>query len=377
MAYSSQEVNSLTYRFIIAVSAILLGSAFFSIYQNSDQPVLPARIRELPLHELAARNGLSLGTYVDKNALSESQYKSIVRRDFNLVVVDGQSNWHFKDGSLRPGLNDYDFSRVDELVKFAQAGNKPIRMHNLIWGEEKWLPDWLKNGSYTQAELREIMSDHIATVAGNYRGEVREWTVVNEAFSRSQNAEGNRDWWADKLGKEYINEAFLAARRADPNAVLILNDIGNETINPVSDAMYEHVKEMIRTGVPIDGIGMQMHINGNNPPTREAVERNMQRFGELGLQVYITEFDVNMAEIKGGDNFREDRQAEIYEDMIRACMARAECVNFSIKGVTDKVNHYSETGVEGAMPLPFDEDYKPKKAYTALRFALGTRSLAD
>lgn len=54
----------------------------------------------------------------------------------------------------------------------------------------------------------------------------------------------------------------------DPNAVLILNDFGNDTKNSVSDAMYDYIKDAKTRGVPIDGIGMQMHIGGANPPKK-------------------------------------------------------------------------------------------------------------
>jgi endo-1,4-beta-xylanase len=169
---------------------------------------------------------------------------------------------------------------------------------------------------------------------------------------------------------DYIDEAFYAARAADPSAKLFLNDFQNEGKNDVSDAMYAYVKDAKARGVPIDGVGFQMHIDGTHPPVKNEVVSNMKRFGELGVEVYVTEFDVNMNDVKADDKAKNKIQADTYYDMMRACIESGHCHSFAILGITDKETWYNYLGLADARPLPFDRAYNPKPAYYSFRNAL-------
>ena len=45
-------------------------------------------------------------------------------------------------------------------------------------------------------------------------------------------------------------------------------------------------------GVPIHGVGLQMHIDAANYPSPAAVAANVRRLADLGLKVNISEMDV-------------------------------------------------------------------------------------
>jgi len=248
----------------------------------------------------------------------------------------------------------------------------PVRMHHYIWGEKRWLPTWLKEGNYSKADLLKLIEDHIKTVGGRYKGRVREWTVVNEAFTRKLGVKELDDWWGERLGEEYIDKAFQWAREADPNSVLILNDFNNEVQNEVSDLTYDYVKRALAKGVPIDALGMQMHLDGSNPPSKEAVKTNMRRFADLGLKIYITEFDVNMHDLYLPEEEEFVIQAKVYRDMVEACLEVGNdiCKDFGLLGITDKQSWYRGIGINDAIPLSFDKNYNPKPAFFAIRDAL-------
>jgi endo-1,4-beta-xylanase len=350
---------------------VIAGLAFVWYIRDKAPSVDVAELPTPSLAYLAQKQGIDLGVYVARDRMDEHQYVDIARDQFGFVVIDGQPNWQFEDGQLRPGPDKYDYSRIDEVLAFAKKHNKPVRMHHFVWGEEKWLPDWLKNGNYSQEEVMELMKQHILTVGDHYKDEVREWTVVNEAFTRGMGVNGLRDWWKDATwGQAYISEAFRWARQADPDVVLILNDFGNEVQNANSDAMYEQVKRMMADDVPIDAIGMQMHIDGTKPPAKKDVIANMQRFAELGVKTYVTEFDINMNDVAGDEEHKEREQARIYYEMLRACIESKVCPSFAYLGITDRESWYNELGVSNAMPLYFDRDYQPKPAFYAIRDAL-------
>jgi endo-1,4-beta-xylanase len=343
-------------------------SLLFLLYAVSRSP-LP-ELPDPPLKDLAIKHGVEVGNFAIRNRIKEPEYSHILTTDYTLALADNTPNWYFTDGGLRPSRDTYYFDHMDEVVGYAENNGMNIQAHHYLWGEKKWLPQWLKNENYTEDELYQIIDDHIMTVGARYSGKIKEWTVVNEAFSRGQNIYGLHDWWADATGsKEYIDRAFITARKADPKSKLILNDFGNESFGAISDEMFEYIKDARTRGIPIDGLGMQMHIDGTNPPKKADVIKNMQRFREVGIEVYVTEFDVNMNDVKANAKEKNQKEADIYYDMARACIESKACISFALLGITDKETWYNYMGLSDPRPLPFDKNYKPKPAYFALRRA--------
>lgn len=362
--------------FSIGLAIIISGVAFgVYVFLKDDDPYVSQPLPELPvppLKELAEERGIKIGSFASLKYLRERPYSEILATEFEYAIIDGEPNWQFEDFTLRPSRDKFDFSHLDQVFDFADQNNMPVRVQHLVWGDEKWLPDWLKTGNFSNEELFDILRDHIQTVAGRYKGQVREYTVVNEAFSRKLETGGNKDWWGERLGTDYIDASFTWAREADPTAVLLLNDFGNETEGQIANLMYEYVRDARARGVPIDGIGMQMHIDSERAPSRQEVADNMRRFGALGLKVYVTEFDVNMHSFSGSEDERNARQASIYYDLLGACIDVGSdiCPNFGFLGLVDRQSWYRGIGIEDAYPLMFNDDYSPKPAFFSVRSAL-------
>lgn len=352
---------------VVVVTGAVVAAGITYRLKQPRTPDLP----QPPLKELAAKHDLQIGNFAMYSYLNVKPYTDILTQQYDFVLADNTPNWYFTDGGMRPSPTTYNFKQLDEVVGFAKKNNMPVEAHHYVWGEEKWLPDWLKNGNYTPEQLKQLIHDHIMTVGTHYNGQIQQWTVSNEAFSRGQHANGLNDWWTDNIGDmSYIDDAFRWARQADPNAVLILNDFGNEAENPISDAMYTYIKEAKARGVPIDAVGMQMHIDGRHPPTKEAVIRNMQRFGDLGVKVYVTELDVNMNDVKTDAEGKDKIQSDIYYEMTRACIESTVCPSFAQLGITDQETWYNHLGLPDPRPLMFDRQYQPKPAYFSFRDAL-------
>jgi endo-1,4-beta-xylanase len=322
------------------------------------------------LKDLAAQHNIQLGNYASLKRLNDKPYTNILTSQYSFVTVDGELNWTFNDGSLRPTATTYDFTNPDAAFAFAQSHQLPVQGHHLVWGEEKWLPDWLKKGNYSKDDLLNLIHEHIQAVVGHYKGQVREWSVVNEPFSRAQHVYGLHDWWADHIGDQsYIDQSFIWAHQADPQAKLFIGDFNNEEQNSISDAMYNYVKGAKARHIPIDGIAMQMHLDGTRPINKEGSIQNMQRFGRLGLKVYVTELDVNMSFLKASPAQRDQTEAQIYHDAARACIESKVCVSFASLGISDKESWYNDLGFKNADPLLFDSRYRPKPAFYSFRDA--------
>ena len=355
----------------VAVIIVVAGLIFIQFVFFYQSPVHLTGLRQQPLKTLAANHNIELGNFAIPSRITEAPYNYLLTSQFNLALLDNQPNWHFTDVDLRPTPTTFNFSRIDQVVNYAIANHMAIQAHHLVWGDQKWLPDWLKNGRYSSSQLLGIMHNHISVVAGRYNGKIETWSVVNEAFSRAQHLYGLHDWWADHISSQgYIDSAFIWARQADPHAKLLLNDFNDEIYSTTSNNMYNYIKSAKQKGIPIDGIGMQMHIDASKRPNKNEVISNMQRFGKLGVDVYVTEFDVNMHTVVGNADYKNQLQANIYYDMMRACIESKVCHSFSILGITDKETWYNYMGFQDANPLPFDRNYNPKPAYYSLYDAL-------
>jgi len=360
----------------LAIATVVIsGTALIYINTRNEDPYTtqaPPQLPNPPLKELAERKNLQIGSFASLKYLRERAYTDILASEFEYAIIDGEPNWRFEDHTLRPTVDTFNFADLDQVFDFADQNDMPIRVQHLLWGDDKWLPDWLTKGTYTKEELLGIIKNHIATVGARYKGKVREYTVVNEAFSRELKTGGNLDWWGTNLGRTYIDNAYILAREADPNAILILNDFGNETKGDISNNMYDYIKDAKSRGIPIDALGMQMHISGNNAPSKAEVVENMRRFGDLGLKIYITEFDVNMHDYPGNDEERDTKQADIYSDMLGACLEVGHeiCPNFGFLGLVDRQSWYNGIGLDDADPLLFRSDYTPKPAFFAIRKTL-------
>ena len=124
------------------------------------------------------------------------------------------------------------------------------------------------------------------------------WDVVNEGLDEHGNPKdsirSNKPGvGVSQKGTAYIEQAFRWAHDADPDAMLFYNDNGGEGLGQKSDAVFAMLKDFKQRGVPIDGVGLQMHIFKLDFDA-SAVAANIARLTALGLQVDLTEFEVSL-----------------------------------------------------------------------------------
>ncbi len=322
------------------------------------------------LRQAADRAGMLIGAGVNAAYLSSPLYTLTLAREFNMLEPGDALKWE----ALRPNEQTYDFSTADKIGDFAHQQGMRVRGHTLVWGRHN--PAWLENGRYSPEQLSRLLKLHIQTVVGRYRGRVFAWDVVNEAFD--ENGQLRDSIWMNRpgiglIGGAYIEQALRWAHEADPKALLFINDAEGEAINAKSDAIYAMVKDFKARGVPIDGVGLQMHILDLHPDVA-SIAANIERLVRLGVQVHITEMDVAVRVDGRGeplDPMDLDRQAEIYRRIVGACLRSPGCKAIQTWGFTDKdswIGWYTQ-GKKGAA-LPFDRSYRPKAAYKAMRNTL-------
>lgn len=309
------------------------------------------------LGQLAAAKGRYFGSATDNPTLNNAAYTAVLGSEFNQITVGNTQKWMYTE----PDRGRFDYTQADQIVAFAQAHNQIVRGHTLVWHNQ--LPGWVND--VPAGELLGVMRNHIANVAGHYKGKVVHWDVVNEAFE--ENGTRRQSVFQQKIGDSYIAEAFKAARAADPNAKLYYNDYNVEGINAKSDAMYNMVKSFKQQGIPIDGVGLQAHlVLGQVPST---VQQNIQRFADLGVDVAITELDIRMRTPR--DATKDAQQARDYRTVVNACLAVTRCVGITIWDFSDGYSWIPSVFPGEGAALIYDENFAKKPAYWAVHEALG------
>jgi endo-1,4-beta-xylanase len=200
---------------------------------------------------------------------------------------------------LEPTEGIFDFRVADTLVDFAKAHHMPVRGTTLVWHQQN--PPWLfkdaegndlQPGPESKALLLQRLTTYIRTVVVRYKDDVYAWDVVNEVIDPAQPDGFRRSRWFEITGTDYIDTAFRAAHEAAPHAKLFINDFG--TTNPTKRMfLYNLVKDLKARGVPIEGVGHQMHIDIRGPST-EAIAETIRMFSTLGVDNQITELDVSL-----------------------------------------------------------------------------------
>ncbi|HEY3012411.1 MAG TPA: endo-1,4-beta-xylanase [Gemmatimonadales bacterium] len=328
----------------------------------------PTETARPALRELAAGRHLEIGVAVSARALHDDRlFRQWLAREFSLVTTENA----LKFGPLHPARNRYDFRDADAIVAFAERHRMRIRGHTLVW--KRQLPEWLTHEAFTREELLAILREHILRVVGRYRGRIYAWDVVNEAL-RNVVPEGavldeamRPTLWLRGIGPEYIELAFRWAHEADPEALLFYNEAGAEALGAKSDAAYALVRRLLERGVPLHGVGLQMHLAAKAPPDTALVAANMRRLAALGLEIQVTEMDVTLAGAAGTPAEQLATQATIYREVLRTCLSVPRCTAFVMWGMTDRYTwRYPDT------PLVLDRSYQPKPAFEALQAELST-----
>jgi endo-1,4-beta-xylanase len=291
----------------------------------------------------AAGTGRHFGVAVTSSKLGDPVYTDIVAKEFTSLTPELEMRWD----AIEVTRGSVNLSRADKILDTFPG--KQIRGHNLLGYSQ--VPTWVQNLS-SASDVRAAMNNHITQVMGHYRGRIYAWDVVNEAFLDGTSG-ARRPWvFQQRLGDGFIEEAFRTARQADPSAKLCYNDYYIEDMDTAkTKAVYAMVKDFKARGVPIDCVGIESHFV-NGVPVPAVFQRTLQQFADLGVDVQITQLDVD-----GSGQSQADR----YATVVRSCLAVSRCTGITVWGVRDKDSWRS-----GNTPLLFDNNGTKKLAYAAV-----------
>jgi endo-1,4-beta-xylanase len=329
------------------------------------------------LKEHGHKRGILAGCAVGARQLHDEAFQRLVAEQFSLVVSENS----MKFGPLSPKPGEYNWTDADALVEFAKKNKMKVRGHNFVWHAQ--LPSWFK-GTATKENAKKIMVDHINTVGGRYKGKMHSWDVVNEAINVGDGMPDGlrKSPWYELIGPEYLDIAYRTARQADPKAKLTYNEYSIEDDSEDNAkkraATLALLKRFKNSGTPIDALGIQSHIHAGTGETYGKGMRELIAGAQaLGLEVYLTEFDVNDDGVEADEAAARDRAvAAVYKDYLDIALESKAVKAVLTWGVSDKDTwlnglreHREKRPNRRQRPLPFDNELKPTAPFFATRDA--------
>lgn len=309
---------------------------------------------------------------------TSSQNAQLLMKHFTVLTAENDQ----KMETVQPSEGRFVWGPVENIIRFGEMTGMRIRWKSLVQHTQN--PAWIFrdriNASLPASKdvLNQRLKTYIQTVVTRYKGRVESYNVVDEVLSDRSGLrtglEGSR--WYDILGPEYIDNAFRWAREADPRAQLVINEYGLESDTRKRQEMVNLIRGMKQRGVPVDAVGLQMHIDIRGPSVQQ-IRETIETLAALGVKVMITELDISM--YSGAGEAKKTitpamllEQAQRYKDifaMLREQAQKGNLANMVVlwgnnDGASWKNNH--PVPGRGDAPLLFDARFQAKPSFWAL-----------
>jgi len=321
------------------------------------------------LKEAARGKGIEVGSAF--NGWFHPPLEALLVENCNIITPENAlkaANISSEDGrSLTPGA-------MDDIAAFCARHDLKLHGHALFWHQS--LPAWLRSNDLDEAKRTHLQ--HLRFVMSRYP-DATSWDVVNEVMSDDERRYREVPI-LESHGDEFIAFLFRTARALAPDARLVINDYnlscGASFCGAKRARMLLTLERLLRANVPIDALGIQAHLVPRWPVVPASLRAFLRDVGELGLAIYITELDVNDVDLPDDVAKRDQAIAHVYGDFLDVALDFPSVKRVSFWGLTDKyhwiVEGYAPFKRTGGAPRPalFDQEFRPKPAYSAVRDAL-------
>ena len=307
------------------------------------------------------------------------QMRALFIAQCGILVPENEMKWY----ALRAGPKGFDFSRADALLAFANQYQLAMRGHTLLWNRGRWMPDWLVNndfGANPTIAAEKMLKDHINTVCHRYGDHIFSYDVVNESIAPAT-GEMEDSPFSKILGPEVIDLCFHAAKQAAPHAQLVYNDYMSWAPKDAAHraGVLKLLERLKKNNVPIDALGIQAHVGSNGMGTATSLlgdadmvewRKFLDAVTAMGLDIVITEFDVNDKYISGTVPERDRIVADYAKAYLDVVLSYPQCRYVMAWGLSDKYSWLQNTSPRSdGLPkrvLPYDEQLQPKPLREAL-----------
>jgi len=332
----------------------------FAACDSGNSPDIDPPDDDRGYHALRQLSPFPVGAAVQAAQVQNPDFSDVFNYAFNSLTAEYQ----MKQNVIWTSRNTYNWAPADALVQYGQDHEMQVHGHALLWHSST--PLWLENFVGSDETFEALLLDYIFTTVQRYQGKVISWDVVNEAFNDGSGTL-RETVFRNRLGPDYLARMFDYARQADPDVLLFYNDYNLESDATKRRAVLAMVDDFQARGIPIDGIGLQMHVSYNSPSLKD-IKDTMQAFASRGLKIHLSELDIRAN--PGGDltsltELRALEQRARTFDIVDAFLDLPAANRFAITwwGLRDPDSWLIGFWGNPEWPLLFDADYAPKPAY--------------
>ena len=317
------------------IEAIRKGDLTITVQDFAGQPVAGATVA-VKMKRHAFPFGTAMNSVFMKSGVAAvARYQQEIVKLFNTVVEENALKWPALAGSWGSA---YSLDLAKWGVDWARSQGLAVRGHNLVWPSWRNTPGSLHalmtggdGGALADASdaaeadagddgdagddsdggapatgpeaVRAAVRQHITDTVTAMAGKLIHWDVVNEPFDNNDitNLPG--------FGVPEMVEWFNLARQADPMPKLFINDYailaGGGGTTAHRDFYEQIIKDLLAGGAPLDGLGMQGHF-GLTVTAPDDAMAILDRFGKLGPDIWITEFDMVVSDLDLAGRYTRD-----------------------------------------------------------------------
>jgi endo-1,4-beta-xylanase len=216
---------------------------------------------------------------------------------WNQITPENGGKW----GSVEGTKDVMSWNNMDLIYNFAKTKAIPVKFHTLVWGNQQ--PAWITSLS---SDLQMVQVEEWFKLTAARYPNLDMIDVVNEplpghappSYKNALGGDGTTGW-------DWIIKSFELARTYFPKAKLLINEY-NILSSGTNVQTYSQIINLLKNKGLIDGIGCQGHFLES---TAAAIVRtNLNTLANLGLPIYISEFDLNIA----NDTLQLNKYKEIF-----------------------------------------------------------------
>lgn len=277
-----------------------------TVSDASGKPLPGAKVAvSMKRHAFGWGSAVTVNNLLRQDADGE-KYRQIIEKNYTRVVFENDLKWQSWD-------HPENHAKILKAADWLRARNIEIRGHNLIWPSWRYSPNDLQTLKDKPEALRQRINSHIESEVSTMKGRIVDWDVINEPYDNTDVMK--------VLGNGEMIAWFKLARQFDAQSKLTLNDYAILSGGGMDTSHQAHFEKTLRFlkdgGAPITGLGMQSHFGGTPTPP-EKMLAILDRFAALGLDISITEHDI--------DTDDEQLQADFTRDFLTTVFSHPSVV---------------------------------------------------
>lgn len=355
-------MTRITRRAVLSGSTGWIASPFVARLANAEtQPWLK---------EIGAERGIEVGSCYSGSP--DPIGRVLLRRHAALITPE----WCLKPKFLKPAADEhYRFAEADAIAGFCQEVGAKMHGHTLFWHGDRF--DWADSRDLAIATHK--YGRFITDVVQRYPA-VTSWDVANEIVADQGPQRLRKDALIDAHGAAFVAFLFRKTRETAPAARLCLNDYnlecGKSWCREKAQRLLDLVDQLLQQRVPLDAVGVQSHLSSKHGISLDDTLDLCDRLAARGIDVYLSEVDVNDVAFADDIAARDEAVAEMYGAYLGALLAHPAVKRLVFWGLSDG-DHWlvRDQGDDGrpagtARPALFDKDGRPKRAFHAVVDAL-------